>query len=275
MLHGLPIRPGEILNGTFRVEGVVGIGEDAVVLRAAHLQLGRPVALKLLRGDKLQDARLSSRLETSARAMQAVRHPHVVDVLGFERLRSGHPFVVMELLAGRSLEKRLEEESPTLAVSEAVEIVRQVCEALAAAHEKGVVHGGIDTNQIFLTSTGDGRPHVKVTDFCMTEGSPFFLWPEYFTENDRGMRGDLWGAAVLLYVALTGEYPFMAESLPELCTALVQEPHVPVHELRPDVPGWLSAFVDRCLAKAWPARIPSAYAMSTELHWGLTPRWGA
>ncbi|HEY0469033.1 MAG TPA: serine/threonine-protein kinase, partial [Polyangiaceae bacterium] len=151
----------------------------------------------------------------------------------------------------------------------AIEFLLQACEAIAEAHALGIVHRDLKPANLFVTRRVDGSPCIKVLDFGISKltvpgaapefgmtkthtvmGSPLYMSPEQMSSSRNvDMRADIWALGVILYETLTGRVPFEAETMPQLCGMILQEPPRPIHELRPDLPQALQHAVLRCLEK--------------------------
>ncbi|MEY4549731.1 MAG: hypothetical protein RL685_5926 [Pseudomonadota bacterium] len=253
--------PGELVDGKYRVERVLGRGGMGLVLLARNLLLQERVAIKVLVGKSTPA--LCSRLLMEARAAARLQSDHVVRVFDVGHSSAGDPYLVMEYLAGEPLSVVLESggQQP---VTQVVQWVLEACQGLAVAHCNGIVHRDLKPANLFWSRQRDGSRRLKVLDFGVAKlpdreglvstlhplGSPMYMAPEQFArEAGSDGRIDIWGLGVVLYEALTGKPPFVAHSLLDLASQLRNEAHVPVRELRPDVPEGLSRAVDRCLAK--------------------------
>ena len=183
-----------------------------------------------------------------ARAAARIRSEHVARVIDVGTLDDGAPYIVMEYLEGAISRTR----SPSAArsrVDEAVELVLQACEALAEAHSLGIVHRDLKPANLFLTQRADGTPCVKVLDFGISKvtqpgtshaeaalthtttimGSPLYMSPEQLRAT-RGvdLRTDIWALGVILYELLSGEAPFMGQTLPDISVKIAVEPPPPL-----------------------------------------------
>jgi serine/threonine-protein kinase len=148
-------RLGKTLAGRYLVEAVLGLGTMGVVYRCRHLVLDRAVAIKILRAELAQDQEVLQRFTTEAKAASSIGNSHIVEVLDFGRLADGSFYLVMEHLEGQTLGQLLHE-TPLLAAPVVLSIGRQIAEALAAAHQAGVVHRDLKPDNIFLTEIGGG-----------------------------------------------------------------------------------------------------------------------
>ncbi len=273
-LDGIP-RAGEVVAGRYRVEGILGEGGMGVVLAARQLELDRPVALKVMWPDTLDDREAVERFLREARAAARLRSEHVIDVLDAGRLDGGAPFIAMELLEGRDLDAELAERGP-LPVAEAVDYVLQASRALAEAHEHGMVHRDLKPANLFRTTRPDGSPLVKVLDFGISflpgprEGSRgasrltatgSLLGTVHYMSPEQAMsprsvdgRSDIWALGVILYELCTGALPFDGDSLPDLVGKIMKQEPARPRSHRPDLPEHVERAVMACLAKDREAR---------------------
>jgi serine/threonine protein kinase len=160
---------GALLLGRYRVERLLGQGGMGVVVLATHLQLARRVAVKFLISDALSAEGAIDRFLREARAAVQFRGEHVARVIDVGTFTSGAPFIVMEYLEGLDLGKLLDTRGP-LPITEAVDYVLQVCEALSEAHTTlGIVHRDLKPSNLFLTQRPDGSPLIKVLDFGISK----------------------------------------------------------------------------------------------------------
>jgi serine/threonine-protein kinase len=262
-LPGVPSE-GELIAGKYRIEKLLGHGGMGAVLKAQHLQLEQPVAIKFLLPDVLRLREPVERFLREARAAVKIQSEHVAKVLDVGQLDSGLPYMVMEYLDGRDLGDLIEKEGP-LPFDEAVLYVCETCEAIAEAHALGIIHRDLKPSNLFLSRAGRGTT-IKVLDFGISKlehdssgkltttniamGSPHYMSPEHI-KNPKccDARSDIWSLGMVLYELLTGRTAFSAESLPALFVAIATEDPKPILELRPGVPTDLAASVMRCLRK--------------------------
>jgi serine/threonine-protein kinase len=274
----------EILGQYVLVERI-GAGGMGLVYLAEQPAMGRQAVVKLLQPRLAGDAQVAARFQLEARAAAALNHPHIVTVYnyGLEPARGPDTpatlFLAMEFLDGRSLDRVLAEEGP-LPARRAIHIARQIAEALAAAHARGVVHRDLKPANVMLVSRGRDHDFVKVLDFgiakvegiTLTGGDTIFGTPEYMSpEQLRGQpldgRSDLYALGVVLFELLAGRLPF-AGATPEAQLAAHLEALPPsLAELAPGVPRGVAALVAQLLAKDRQARPASAEA--------LAPLWTA
>jgi len=260
---------GEVFEGKYLVERVLGAGGMGVVLAAMHLHLQQRVAIKLMRPELAKEPATVERFVREGRAAVKIRSEHVARVLDVGVREGGEPYIVMEFLEGADLGNLVETHGP-LPVATAVDYVTQACEALAEAHAHGIVHRDVKPSNLFLTTRADGLPCVKVLDFGIAKatlagdtpdggsmtrtdavvGSPLYMAPERMrSATTVDPRTDIWSLGVILFELVSGEFPFDSGSAPELCAMILRDPPRPLRAVAPQVPAALEAAVMRCLEK--------------------------
>ncbi len=277
-----PVKEGDILAGKYRVEGVLGIGGMGVVVSATHIDLGQRVALKFLLRAALQSPDALKRFQREARLAVQLRSDHVTRVLDVGTLDTGAPYMVMELLEGDDLGTVLEKRG-MLSVGDAVDYVVQACDAVAEAHALGIVHRDLKPRNLFLTRKLNGSPHIKVLDFGISKaatvpgdhsltktndvmGSPNYMAPEQLrSSKDVDGRTDIWALGVILYELVTGRVPFLAETITQLCSMVLEKEPLPVEQLCAEVPAGLAHVVARCLQKEPALRFSSVSQLAEAL----------
>ncbi len=280
-----PVEVGALIAGKYVVERVLGAGGIGVVVAARHVHLDRLVAIKFLLPELVFNAEVVQRFSRESRAAAKLRSEHVAAVLDVGELPDGAPYMVMEYLQGCDLASLLDQRGP-LSVADAIGYVLQAGEAIAEAHAAGIVHRDLKPANLFLTTRADGSPIVKVLDFGISKsaaalesivalsltsstaviGTPLYMSPEQM-QSARGVdaRADLWSLGAILYELLAGTPPFLAQTLPQLCIAVMQQEPTSLHRVRPDVPEGLSAIVGRCLAKERSNRYSSVSELANDL----------
>ncbi len=267
------VRPRRVL-GSYELLELLGEGGMGRVWRARHVKLGRQVALKVLRPELARDRSVVDRFFQEARSVNQINHQHIVEISDFVEepsdSREHSVYCVMELLPGQSLAQLLERE--TLDVRRTVFIAQQLCEALGAAHDVGVVHRDLKPDNIFLTERAGTSDFVKVLDFGVAKllqdpsmtplaqsaqgmilGTPLYMSPEQASGETVDRRADLYAVGTLLYEMLAGHLPFIEASFAKLVVTLNQQPPPPLPPLTragEAIPEGLQQVVERCLAKA-------------------------
>ena len=261
-----PVRAGEVLAGKYRVERVHAPGALGVTCDAQHLQLRQRVVVKLCAATARSSAEAVARFLQNARLAAKLRNPHLARVLDVGMLESGFAYSVTEHLSGTDLRGVLRVRE-WLPVPEAVDYALQVCEALAVAHVGGFVHRNLKPANVFLARESDGRPIVKVLDFCLVESplndasitltiaesvvsSLAYLAPEQVRDPiSVDVRADVWAIGALLHELLTGSPLHAAATVPGIFAAIAADPATPMSQLRSDIPPELEEVVLRCLEK--------------------------
>jgi serine/threonine-protein kinase len=283
----IPFIPGDIVDGKYRVEEVLGAGGMGVVLAARHLTLESEVAVKVLLPKFQKDGVIRERFLREARAAATLRSSHVTQILDVGIDRLGAPYIVMERLHGEDLEKMLSERGP-LAEKVALDYVAQACEALAEAHAAGIVHRDLKPENLFVSrvaSGGSATEVVKVLDFGISNasyeekrltgtadvlGTPCFMSPEQFkSTKDVTARSDVWALGAILYRLLTGGLPFEGADYVELCSRIMTQAPPPIEHRRPNLSPAACAIVRRCLEKDPAQRYANAFELKEALRAAL------
>ncbi|HJQ67685.1 MAG TPA: protein kinase [Blastocatellia bacterium] len=261
------------------MEAHLGTGGMCDVYRARHSLIGKQVAIKVLKPELAADTKISQRFEQEALAASRVRHPHAIDVTDFGVDGRNRPFIVMELVEGKTIGELLRENGP-FSVERTAAILRQVAGALEAAHAAGVIHRDVKPDNIMIAEYEDGD-WVEVADFGVAKiqedvnrraaltganfiiGTPRYMSPEQCEEKPVDARSDIYSLGVVVYEMLTGDAPFEGNST-RLLIAHSTEPPMPLSLKRPDIAPAVEAVVMRALHKD-PARRPqSALEFSRE-----------
>ncbi len=262
-----------LARGRYRLSERLASGGMGAVWRGEDIELGRPVAVKLLHEGLLDDPSSRERFRREARAAAALAHPNIAAVYDFGE-DGARPFLVMELVEGETLAARLAREGP-LDPAEVTRIGAAVAEALAAAHEAGVVHRDVKPGNVMLATSGQ----VKVLDFGIAatpdattltaSGSVLGTAPYLAPERVRGDRAtpasDLYALGVMLYEMLAGEAPFARETPAATALAHLHDEPPPLRARRPDTPPALAALVAALLEKDPAARPASGAVVAASL----------
>jgi serine/threonine protein kinase len=277
-----PDRPkaGTVLEERYEVGELLGEGGMGYVLAARHVVLGTRLALKVLRRELTRDAEMVERFRREARAASAIGHPNIVEVRDFGTLPSsdhgapGASYFVMEHLEGQGLAEALEADGP-FSLERAIDVVRQMADALEAAHAQGIVHRDVKPENVILT-VRNGRPdHVKILDFGIAKldsavrlsgafrvlGTPAYMSPEQAQGRPLDHRSDVYSLGIVLYELLTGTLPFDDPRPMEVIRQQVTVLPPSVLALRPDVPDVVAETIARALEKDREKRPTSMRAM--------------
>ena len=267
-------RQGDVL-GSYALERLLGEGAMGRVWLGRHVKLGRNAAIKVLKAEHTQNSELVGRFFDEARAVNQINHEHIVAIADFvEELEPARVYCVMEYLPGESLERRIQKGG--LPMAEALSVMRQVCDALDAAHKLGIVHRDVKPDNIFLTTKVDGSLFAKVLDFGVAKltpamkrdpvsttqqgqliGTPSYMAPEQLVGLEVDAKADVYAAGTVLYRLLAGHLPFAQDDMGKLTLAVIKEPPRPLPPRTPAgerIGRQLTKTVMACLAKEPHAR---------------------
>src|ERR1043165_117443 len=258
---------GSTLAGKYHIDERLNEGGMATVYRGTHVLMDKTVAIKVLRPSLAADEKIVARFSREARAASRISHPNALMVTDFGEDDNGTVFLVMEYLSGRTLKQVIRDNGP-LPVPRVVDITRQVADALNAAHQQGVIHRDLKSDNIMLldTMTGD---HAKVLDFGIAKinepdgtvdtsltapnlviGTPKYMSPEQCSQDaEIDARSDIYSLGVILFEMLVGHVPFSGDSPNIVMMKHLQEPVPSVLEERSDVPASVARVVARAMAK--------------------------
>lgn len=261
-----------LLAGRYRLDAVIGRGGMAEVLRARDETLQRDVAIKLLHGHFTDDPAFQRRFRQEAQSAASLNHPNVVGVYDTGE-QDGRPFIVMEIVEGRSLQEVIAHGG--LTEDRALEVTADTCAALQYAHERGLVHRDVKPGNILLAEDGT----VKVADFGIARainadtvtqtaailGTAAYLSPEQARGRQADTRSDIYALGVVLYELLTGDQPFRGDSAVTVAYQHVQELPTPPRELDATLSPAAEAVVMRAMAKNPANRYQDAASMRDDL----------
>ncbi|NTX34915.1 serine/threonine protein kinase [Myxococcus sp. CA033] len=280
---GEELREGFVL-GSYQLETFLGEGSMGRVFQARHARLGRQVALKVLKPEHARDGGFVQRFFQEARTVNQINHEHIVEIFDFvDEGEGGHVYCVMELLRGQGLGVLLKQEPLSLARIQRIAV--QVCAALGAAHQVGVVHRDIKPDNLFLTQRAGQPDFVKVLDFGVAKhlssegaptgtldgtiiGTPAYMSPEQAAGLSVDARSDIYAVGNIFYEMLCGHPPFQAEAFGQLVVQIITQPPPPLPSHLPSgepLPPQLTELVMRCLAKEPEGRPQSLAEVTTGL----------
>src|SRR5256886_13454930 len=271
----------------YRILEQLGEGGMGVVYVAEDTLLGRRVAIKTLHSRTGHDPMFRGRFLREARAVSALSHPHIATIYDYGETEEGEPYIVMELIKGPTLGQLMHTEN--LTISRAIEIIKQVGDALAEAHRQGIIHRDIKPTNVAINERG----HVKVLDFGLAKqigleaaditdperqtlmvmhtrdgmivGKSMYLSPEQALGNEVDARSDLFSLGSLLYECIAGKPAFYGKSAADICAKVLRDDPPPPSTLNPDVPKELDRIALKSLAKKLEARYQTADEMIAEL----------
>jgi len=269
----------QLIAGRFRIERQIGTGGMGAVYLATHLDLERPVAVKIIRPEFASDADVSDRFLREARTMAKLRHPNAAMIFDAGNLPDGRHYIVMEFVEGETLSQALARHG-RFSFTDAIDIATQICDVLEEAHRLGIIHRDLKPSNILL-----GKRGVCVLDFGVAKvlassaestathastgsgqliGTPRYMSPEQCLGQRVGARSDLYSLGVLLYEMLAGRPPFIDPLQSALLVKQATAAAPPLPRLRQDIPRSLALAVHSLLAKR-PEDRPRTAAMAKML----------
>ena len=274
------LAPGVVIAETYEIERQLGRGGMGEVWLARHRRLaGKQVAIKVLHVDRQLPQEALARFKREAEIAARLEHPNIVQVLDFNTLPTGQPYLVMEYLKGQSLAARAR--GKTYDLSQVSIIMRQVGAALQAAHRAGVVHRDLKPENIFVIPTAVGD-QVKVLDFGISKlsdsntvqttesvliGTPLYMSPEQALGHNSEVapQSDLFSLGTICYELFIGEAPFIADNIARIVFRIAYEKHAPLASARPDLPPAAIAAVEHALVKERERRVKDVDTFVLEL----------
>src|SRR6185436_14962136 len=271
---------GTVIGDTYRITRLIGIGGMGAIYEAAHLGVGRRVAVKMMSKELAAHPEALARFRREVKVTTELAHAHIVDVFDFGASPTGEPYLVMEYLDGEDLEQALEREG-RMPLRVAVQIVNQVASALAVAHGEGVVHRDLKPGNVFLLRVEGGGVFVKVVDFGISKvlkatttkltmaravvGTPEFMAPEQAAGrvDQVDHRSDQWALACLAWHMLSGRLPFWQPEVHAILEQVIQgEPTPLARELAHCIPREVDKVLRRALSKRREDRFPTITAFA-------------
>lgn len=258
-----PVSTGTIIDGTFEVIRPLGAGSAATVYLAKHLTMNQMVAVKVLNELDSDNADSVKRFQSEAIAIAKLDYEHIVKVLRTGTW-SGRPYICMEYLEGHTLDQRMQQGS--IEASDVRRIGVEICDALAHAHENGIIHRDVKPSNILLCGPNKSS---KLTDFGIAKlihqdnqvltatgeilGTPAYMSPEQLLNKTVDQRADVYSLACVLYQCVTGHPPFSGDSAYQVAQSHISEAPKPIHHL-----GDLNKVLSKALAKLPDERFQSA-----------------
>ncbi|HEX6126281.1 MAG TPA: bifunctional serine/threonine-protein kinase/formylglycine-generating enzyme family protein, partial [Pyrinomonadaceae bacterium] len=280
-----------VLEGKYHLECRLGQGGMGVVYKARHAYLKTQLAIKIILPDLVgNDPQLVTRFRQEALAAAAIRHQNVVAVTDYGVINGTLPFLVMEYVEGESLHDLLAREK-ILQPERALELMAAICAGVGAAHHQGIVHRDLKPLNIMICSD---KPHlsqaVKILDFGLAKiksgellgsfiqaqttglmGSPYYMAPEQWADDEPDSRSDIYSLGVMLYQMLAGDVPFKGSSIPAIMKKHVSDPAPRFSELGVTISPEIEAAVLHTLQKEKEKRTPSVEVLISELRDAIYP----
>jgi len=268
---------GRVVAGRYRLEARLGEGGMGVVYRARHVLIDRVVALKLIRPDLRGETHLRAWMLREARAANRVDHAHIVDIHDIGETEEGELYLVMEHIVGVPLSSEISK--GPMPVPRAVDILEQMGAALGRAHDLGVVHRDLKSDNIHLTNRGGRKDFVKILDFGLAHlardprlapkgaifGTPEYMSPEQARGEDAIPASDLYALGILFYEMSTGQLPFRSHDRDQLLEMQRTGAHTNPRMLRPDLPPAAEQIINKLLQKTLEKRYKDAHHLQEDL----------
>lgn len=253
----IPVKPdpliGALLADKYKIDSEIGRGGMSIVYKGRHELMDRPVAIKMLQAQLVEDQTSIKRFQQEAKAASCLTHPNVITVYDFGVSPTGQPYLVMDYLQGESLIDVIKRDNH-IAVNRTLNIFIQACDALQHAHQKGVIHRDLKSSNVMLTEFEGKHDVVKVVDFGIAKlmpssgkqsqnltqtgeifGSPIYMSPEQCLGQVLDARSDIYSMGAMLYEALTGEPPLMGDTVVNTMQMHVSTNPPQFDEIRPDL----------------------------------------
>ncbi len=276
------LQPGQVV-GEYVIDGKLGQGGFGAVFKASHPLIGKEVAVKVLARRFSVDPDMVERFQAEARAVNQIRHRHIIDIFSFGTLDDGRAYYVMEYLEGETLGDRLARET-RLPFEAALPILRAIARALDAAHSKGIAHRDLKPDNVFLARSrdpSDGDDFAKLLDFGIAKlmrveesfksktqtgvpmGTPYYMSPEQCRGRDVDHRTDYYAFGVVAYQLLTGAFPIDGEDYMTILMKQISEDAPPASSHLAELPGGLDDVLAWLMRKD-PADRPASLAAAMQ-----------
>src|SRR6185436_1687363 len=272
------------LDARYLLERRLGQGGMGVVFQARHIFLKTAHAIKVILPDLVgNDPMLTTRFRQEALAAAAIRHPNIIAVTDFGVVRSTMPFLVMEFVKGRSLQEILATEG-AMPAQRAFEFITAIAAGVGAAHRQNIVHRDLKPLNIMVQDDVPIAEAVKILDFGLAKiksgellgsfvqaqtsglmGSPFYMAPEQWSDEEPDARADVYSIGVIVYQMLSGDVPYKGTSIPAIMKKHLTQPPPSFASVGVDVAPRIEAVVYHALEKDPAARFPTVDAFLAEL----------
>lgn len=267
------VTKGQKINGRYEIIKSIGEGGMANVYLAYDTILDRNVAIKVLRGDLANDEKFVRRFQREALSASSLSHPNIVAMYDVGE-DNGLYYIVMEYVEGKTL-KQLLKKRGSLTLSEAIDIMLQLTDGMAHAHDSYIVHRDLKPQNIMIQDDGQ----IKITDFGIAMalnstqltqtnsvmGSVHYLPPEQAAGKGATIKSDIYSMGIIFYELLTGELPFKGDSAVEIALKQMKEPLPDVHKLNNDIPQSIENIILKATAKNPKNRYDDAKSMHNDL----------
>ena len=266
----------------YQITRKLGEGGIGQVYQAEHLNLGKTVALKILKQELSRNAELRVRFLQEAQISAQIAHENIVEILDYGETMHGECFLVMEMLNGKTLAEALDENQGPMSTKQVAHIGIQICAALYAAHARSAVHRDLKPDNIYLVEYAGQKDFVKVLDFGLAKltqtsqehalttvgkvlGTPYFMSPEQTVGDPVDTRTDIYSLGVVLYQIATHTLPFTGKTVGEVMYKQVNQPPPAPKSRNPKIDSHLAAVIINCLQKQKEKRYPSMLELAKGL----------
>lgn len=268
-------RIGSTIAGRFRIETKLGEGGMGAVYKAEHIKMNRPCAIKILSASALNDPEALPRFTREAQMSSRIDHPHAVTIYDYGESEDGLVYLAMEYIEGHTLTKVLEADG-MFPLERVIAVVKQIGDALDAAHALGIVHRDLKPDNIMLTKKGSGADFVKVLDFGIAKmaesedkrndltqagliiGTPFYMSPEQVSGEKLDARSDVYSFALIVYEMLAGALPFEGQNTQAVMVSRLVTAPKPIRWINPNISPLIDSAVMRALERDRNLRTPTA-----------------
>lgn len=281
-------RDGEVIDKKYHVLNLIGAGAASEVYLCERLMIGDRVALKMLRTSYIQNPETAQRFHLEAYTTASIKHPNVLTIHDFDFTDDGTPFIVTELLRGKTLLGEMKR-SGRIPLRRAVQIIAPLCSALNVAHKHGIIHRDLKPANIVIHHNDDDSEVIKLIDFGIAKrtkstpnemheelvstlpghlvGTPAYMAPERCLEEKYDGRSDIYNLGLILYEMLTGVHPFgIAKTITAMMAKQISENPTPITPLLPDFPPEVEEVIFKTLAKSPNDRFSTALEFADELN---------
>ncbi len=271
---------GDVLSQKYELLRLLGQGGMGAVYEARHTLIGKRLAVKFLHPQFAENSELVARFSREAQAAAAIGHRSIIDITDIGMAEDGSVYLVMEFLEGQDFGSTIQKNCGILPVEQVGYVTAQTLSALAAAHDAGIVHRDLKPDNIFLVTTGQALPDIKLLDFGISKmthsgspqdrltktgtmmGTPYYMAPEQAKGAKHiDHRVDIYAMGVIMYEALTGKVPFEAENTFALAYEILNAELVPLRSHRPDLSPEIEALVLKAVDRDMNGRFESAEEM--------------
>lgn len=285
-------QPGDLL-GKYKLISLLGQGGMGAVFVAENTVIGKQVALKVLKSEFSEHESTLQRFLQEARTAASIDHPGIVEIFDFGWSEKREPYIVMELLKGRSLDSIIEQNPAGAPIDFTVDLFRQMLSVLVAVHEKGIIHRDLKPENIFLSKRGNGNEQVRILDFGISKmksdettvrltqtgavlGTPYYMSPEQANGlKDIDHRADIWAVGAIFFEVLTGQVCFPGDSYNAVLVKIFSRQMVRPRMLRPEIPEALEAVIFRAMTWERDQRYSSMNEFLADLERAKTAAPGA